>query len=164
MIKDICTRLIQYEINQNVLYLEQISLAGGGSLQYPANYPNQDHLHNPSFYYRQLAYMCFKLLNNLTFSSSRTNTSTIKYFENSQNFDYFGIGVSNTNSFQKLINEYSYTTFKNFAVDGFGSGDSNTTSNWLNGVSASWSNNNNPYFNFSLCSLHQMIYYLYNDI
>lgn len=164
MIKDICTRLIQYEIDQDVLYLETTSLAGGGSLQYPVNYPTANHEHNPSFYYRQLAYMCFKILNTITFTSTRSNSTNIKYFENSSDFEYFGIGVDNTNSFQKLINEYSYTTFKNFEVEGFGSGDNTNIKNWLNGVSQSWLNNNNPYFNFSLCSLHQMIYYLYNEI
>jgi hypothetical protein len=113
--------------------------------------------------------MCFKELSKITFTASptRTDDGNGYYFEN-HDFGYFGFTSNSSfttskvipNSLQSLINQYNYTTFKDFYTDGFGN-SYNDKGNWQNN-NDSWNGSNNaPYFNFSLCSLHQMNFYLY---
>jgi hypothetical protein len=165
VITNVCRNLIQYEINQPSLSLTKGNTSFG-TLQYPNNYTSSDHPNNPSFYYRQLSYMCFKQLGN-SFASRGSDTTTNTYFENND-FGYFGLDNTSSknldNSLKYLTDTYNYTNYRNFNITGFGQGDANSNQNWANGVTSTWSGNNNPYFNFSLCSLHQMNYYLYLGI
>ena len=168
-ISTICSNLINCEISNKFLLLNKrdsivnpkvISSGSSGSF---GSYES-----NPTGFYRQLSYMCFKELSNTNFTQNppRNDDNENYYFEN-HNFGYFGFNtnssISTSNvipkSLQELINKYSYTNFTQFYIDGFGN-DKSDSSTWINNNS-SWNNNNNPYFNFSLCSLHQINFYLY---
>lgn len=163
-ITTIGSNLIHFQIYNNFLYLEQRTPIVNPRVINNSN-PYSSYDSNPDGFYRQLSYMCFKQLSGISFNASRTDGTNI-YFENND-FGYFGFtsvnGTSSkkvvSNSLQTMLNTYTYKNLTNFYISGFGN-TNDTYSNWTqNGIS--WSGSNNTYFNFSLCSLHQMNFYLY---
>ena len=166
MISNICSNLINFQIHNDFLYLEQ---KDSDPIVFPGviinSNPYSSYPSNPEGFYRQLSYMCFKQLSGISFNASRTDGNYI-YFENND-FGYFGftsVNGSNSkkvvpNSLQKMFDSYTYKNLSNFYISGFGD-TTDSGSDWKqNGTS--WSGANNSYFNFSLCSLHQMNFYLY---
>jgi len=170
-IENLCINLIKYEITKQCLYLQSFTSSNivmGNSINtilnpYIYNYSPTGN--DMSGYYRQLTYMCFKELYTTSWNSTRQDTSDIFYFEN-HGFGYFGFKeYSNylSYSLQSIVDTYSY----NNPISNY-----NTDLNYFENDNYAWkkncntwnNGNNNPYFMWSVCSLHQINYNLYNGI
>jgi hypothetical protein len=183
-ITSLCANLINYEIHNNAL---KLMLLTNSAITINNQYIFSPYIigdglnitsQNPDGYYRQLTYMCFKEIYNKNTSSNpsnwsktrtdstSTNVGDTKYFENNTLDNYFGFTSGNkllNYSLQSIINTYDYTESSYKAgINYFGTvGD--TSKDWKSGSSSWDNNNNNPYFMFSVCSLHQINYNLYKN-
>jgi hypothetical protein len=175
IITTICKNFINYEISKDALKLVKTSKSGyitinpQGIIQYPYivdtwNGNDQSVAENFSWgFFRQLSYMCVKsILNDTSWPPKNRgqDAGNYTYFEN-HNFEYFGF--SNYSpiipySFQDILSGYDYINNKVCDIKQFG--QSYKPGDWVEGCD-SWNGGTDPYFALSICSLHQLNYYLY---
>jgi hypothetical protein len=185
IITTLCSNLICVELKNLGLKLELIKndaiTINNNSIYNP--YVSNDKTtidgYDPNGYYRQITYMCFKEIYTKIHNSSPSNwpskrtdgtTSTdvydTKYFENDTLDNYFGFSGNNTRSLQSIINTYTY--INNGYVSGInylGFVDSGNRYKAWNSTATKWGTDyvNDPYFTFSVCSLHQINYNLFKN-
>jgi len=191
-IENLCLNLIKYEIKNSALKLQQINYDANivmgtttNNILNPWNYTNF-YATPPisSFvmtnYYRQLSYMCFKEIYILSkpWTSTRTDEyvsypqpngssqSCFTYYFENHAFGYFGFtenGSPLDYSLQSIVDTYSYnnpSSNYNTSLSFY----TNASSGWKKGCNTWNGGNNNPYFAWSVCSLHQINYNLYKGV
>ena len=173
-IASMCNNLINFEINKNMLYFEK-TVDDNKNITFQKPYAIDDSNYgsthsNPAEIYRQLTYMCFKKLMGANYSpiTKRNNYGDTTFFEATNvYFGYFGFddtGIKLDNALQSILTSYNHTQTNNFNITGLG--DSyDSGGDWKQNGQKWYDSNsdkgNQCYFNFSICALHQMIYYLY---
>jgi hypothetical protein len=169
IITNICKNFVDYEKYTGNLKLElitnsNITINSEHQVQhtYGADAVESGHPNDSLVgFFRQLSYMCVKkIVNSPSWPTKRSNDdSTHTYFEN-HDFEYFGLtGYSSPvkYSLQHILDTYDFKDIKYSNISKMGE---NLNYDWKNGGIA-WEDSTDNYFQWILCSLHQMNYYLY---
>ena len=186
-IENLCLNLIKYEITKSALKLQKITndvniIMGTTTknILNPWNYTDYSTITSyvMTNYYRQLSYMCFKEIyilsnswnnkrtdGNITYPTNSGSESCFTYYFENYGFGYFGFTeYSNplAYSLQSIVDTYLYdppSTY-NTSLDYY----KDSVYSWKKGCNTWNGGNNNPYFAWSVCSLHQINYNLYKGI